>query len=82
MILWKDFVLDDFIGPYLVCSDEEVTPRTHQEDGNTAAILIQETRQEKAPARMVGSPSLDSNGRLGMDADPAGAFLSEPGRRD
>lgn len=68
MILWKDFVMDDLMGPYLVCS-EELGSRDIMEDVNEKQT-IQEMRQEKAPARMVGSPGLDSNALSGMDAGP------------
>ena len=80
MILWKDFVIDDVIGPYLVCSDEVRSSLPVMEDGSTTSI-IQETRQEIRPARMVGSSNLDSTiGRLGMDADPVLDASFEQGR--
>jgi hypothetical protein len=38
-------------------------------------LSIQETRQEKRPARMVGSASLDSEVRNGMEAGRSQKFV-------
>jgi hypothetical protein len=81
VIYWKDFVLDDVLGPIFVMP-ESSTPRpeiydqsyrteatepgrTDTEDG--ARAQIQETRTEQRPARMVGLSDLDSSAQVDMD---------------
>ena len=68
MIIWKDFILDDFLGPVLKdvrATDSDGT--SIMEDANAGSI--QETRQGSRPARMVGFSSLDStNDLLGKEA--------------
>ena len=75
MILWKDFVLDDFLGPVLlmpeeesqntkVCREERLgSPIVMEDEG----MQIQETRQEQRLARMAGLTSLDL-AQTGMEA--------------
>ncbi len=73
MILWNDFVLDSEWGALLVFPEERlevnrITVRSGGTDARNGAsgkkemqgILIQETRQEQRPARMVGLSSHDS----------------------
>jgi hypothetical protein len=71
VIFWKDFILDDVVGPiladvgskddkdYKVCRRTRLGSPSVMEDarGNT----IQETGQEQRPARMAGLSSLDSS---------------------
>lgn len=69
MIFWKDFILDDKFGPLLSIADG-------QGEGDVAAVMedgggqhIQETRQGRQPARMVGNNLLESpNGPTCRDA--------------
>ena len=64
MIRWKDFVLDDVIGPSLILDFNEcreTRPGSAQSVMEDAKAHIQETRQEQRPARMVGLSSLDSS---------------------
>ena len=75
MIIWKDFILDDIVGPVLAlpedlpqtggCSGKQLgSPDTRNgASGKQRAshdAKIQETRQEQRPARMVGPSSHDS----------------------
>ena len=78
MITWKDFVMDDILGPILAMPEELAAELVSPQDsraeqrlgssdtsdgasGNNAAkAVIQETRQEQRPARMVGLSSHDS----------------------
>jgi hypothetical protein len=69
VILWKDFILDDVVGPILdvdfddekeiltSCRRKRIGSPSVMEDANG---IIQETRQEQRPARMVGLSNLDS----------------------
>ena len=69
MIAWMDFVLDEKIGPLLKGADAA-------SGGGVAAVMedsdgqyIQETRQGRQPARMVGNNLLESNnGQVRRDA--------------
>ena len=71
MILWKDFILDDFFGPSLLLESEtsigcreartEDSQYRQEDAGETQAGQIQETGQLQRPARMVGFSRLDSN---------------------
>ncbi len=82
MILWKDFILDDVVGPSLSIEGEDQISVSRgakaqrcgspsiMEDAKVAAI--QETGQEIEPARMVGlsgSESITQSADIGMDAD-------------
>ena len=80
MILWKDFVLDDEIGPSILASllDGVVVTTTScrsvvsgsprvMEDAMGSSI-IQETRRDQRPARMVGYTSLDVQQPPSMEA--------------
>lgn len=74
MIIWKDFVLDDFLGPILAAkSSVEISVNSDvMDDAKTAngaqgCASIQETGQGKQPARMVGRSSLEAV-RNGMEA--------------
>ena len=77
MILWKDFILDDVIGPSLAFADEgEVCrmlrfggPGVMEDASGKKGVKtpIQETGQVRQPARMVGYSSLDS-AQTGMEA--------------
>jgi hypothetical protein len=74
MILWKDFILDDRFGPLLFGADEASA-------GDVAAVMeecdgqnIQETRQGRQPARMVGNNLLES--QRGQACRDAGATAS------
>ena len=74
MIFWKDFILDDIVGPILAMPEERPTTSGRDEtrfgspdtrngaSGNNTVLStdIQETRQEQRPARMVGHSSHDS----------------------
>ena len=68
MILWKDFVIDDQLGPYLFCCEAGADSASIMEDARDGQI--QETRQEQQPARMVGLSSLDSSARNDRDVVP------------
>ena len=82
MIVWMDFVLDDFFGPSLKTGGNEfcrtmrlgrpVIMEDEKRSGNTAGHVetstIQETGQVNRPARMVGSHSLDLNAQTGKEA--------------
>ena len=78
MIFWKDFILDERFGPLLVVAEES-------EEGDVAAVMedsggqhIQETRQERQPARMVGYNLLESqNGPTRMEASAASPLFSQ-----
>ena len=80
MIAWMDFVLDEKFGPLLKGADGA-------SGGGVAAVMddsdgqnIQETRQGRQPARMVGNNLLESNngqGRRDADAMPLSTNLSE-----
>jgi hypothetical protein len=70
MIVWMDFVLDERFGPLLKgaaeASGEGVAAVMEDSDGQH----IQETRQGRQPARMVGNNLLESNqGQDRRDAD-------------
>jgi hypothetical protein len=76
VIIWKDFILDDVVGPVMIdpsdidVNESEVCRRTRL--GSTIIMedehgIIQETRQEQRPARMVGHSSLDSLAEPHMD---------------
>lgn len=86
MILWKDFLIDDEIGPTLM--DPQTCRQTREclaarpratsvmEDANRGATIdgvVQETGQEKRPARMAGliqssDKTTSAVSRTGMDA--------------
>ena len=72
MILWKDFILDDFLGFHLCC-DKPLDGSSIRND----AQIIQETRQVQRPARMVSPPSLESIKTIGMEAERASSRLSQ-----
>ncbi len=77
MICWKDFVLDERFGPLLsVDSGAAVAIRS----ADVASVMedgmcdhIQETGQERRPARMVGKSSLEVKVARRMDAAAASA---------
>jgi hypothetical protein len=82
VILWKDFILDDEIGPCLVVGPAAVVRgssinlKYRKTWPNSSSVMedahtIQETRQEQRPARMAGLSSLDSLFGNGMEADRA-----------
>lgn len=62
---WNDFIFDEVCGPLLVVSEPDET-------GNLGirndAIVIQETRQEQLPARMVGTLHAKLVDETGMEA--------------
>ena len=75
MIRWKDFVLDSDFGAQLDVEFEGVIQvnRGRRIGGpsvkdDASRIKIQETRQERLPARMVGSSSLDDEILASTDA--------------
>lgn len=75
MIFWKDFILDDEIGPYLWIGTSD--PKNRRSKTDCPGVMedaIQETGQEKRPARMVGYSSLDFT-KTGMEAGQ-GKFIS------
>ncbi len=83
MITWNDFVLDERIGPLLSIELEEEATQSRRTRLGSPGIMddardtqIQETRQEKAPARMAGSASLDSL-TYGKEANRAYLAASE-----
>jgi hypothetical protein len=68
MIVWKDFIFDEVLGPLLECPQLEPGSRSFDdrtsvmEDAEIANVdNVQEARREQRPARMVGTVSLDSN---------------------
>ena len=77
MILWKDFILDERVGPIL---SVELAVELATEGADAVSVMedggrhhIQETGQERRPARMVGESSLESNASSRMDAGAASA---------
>jgi len=77
VIYWKDFILDDFIGPQL--SSAAGTSGREERNGRLGvmedAVEIQETGQGIRPARMAGlAPSSDSIPKAGMEAGQANRF--------
>lgn len=69
MIFWKDFILDDFLGPSLkdqkICTEKPGSVSVMEDaDG----ISNQETGQEQRPARMVGNRVSSSYSHLGKEA--------------
>jgi hypothetical protein len=75
VIFWKDFLLDDVVGPVLALPEERLSTKSSREEvrlgspntrngasgkQETLDVSIQETRQEQRPARMVGHSSHDS----------------------
>jgi hypothetical protein len=76
VIIWKDFILDDdVLGAIMIdptdddksfesCRRTRLGSTIIMEDENG---IIQETRQEQRPARMVGHSSLDSLAEPHMD---------------
>ena len=76
MILWKDFILDDVMGPTLVFAFDEIAKLNQEKQTESqkcrasrfgslgvkddADRVIQETRQEIEPARMVGLSGFES----------------------
>ena len=80
MIFWKDFIIDDFMGPLLNVDglkSSEMSLEVRVVDGCDSVIKedeyasrkhIQETRRENEPARMVGQTGLDKKRSLCMDA--------------
>lgn len=84
MIIWKDFVLDHEIGPFLI--DQTISESCREERSGDPCIMedafrgqIQETGQEQSPARMVGAPGLDSH-TYPYDKDVDGARLDTDSR--
>lgn len=69
MITWKDFVLDDRTGPYLIENEDQQNQWKQTESSSVmddakglAVSTIQETGQEQRTARMVGATyGLDSS---------------------
>lgn len=70
MVMWKDFILDDFLGPILSPDlFPEGEKKCRSDAGYRAGVMddakrnvpIQETRQNE-PARMVGDTSLFQSG--------------------
>jgi hypothetical protein len=51
VILWKDFVLDDSLGPILVDRRDLGATRSRVREDASAVALIQETRREDEPLR-------------------------------
>ncbi len=87
MILWKDFVLDDEIGPVLLFREIEQLAGSREKEGAVLRVmedarkhLIQETRQGQQPARMVGISGLEGV-RESMEADKASLTSSQRRRR-
>jgi hypothetical protein len=83
MIFWKDFILDEKFGPLLtwvgVAGMGDVAAVTEDSDGRN----IQETRQERQPARMVGNDLLESQrGPTRMDAGATSPLLNQLGRQN
>ena len=87
MILWQDFILDDQFGPYIVTDDSTVVITSRDIKCRKAVLgspnvmedvrgQIQETGQEKRPARMVGYSSLDSISQSGTDASLGDRVMS------
>ncbi len=87
MILWMDFILDDKFGPLLSIDSSGVGTKdgadvvSVMEDGRSNHI--QETGQERRPARMAGKSSSAFNAASRMDAGIASApqSLSKGGAR-
>jgi hypothetical protein len=65
VITWKDFVFDDVMGPVMMDQDLELASCRRTRIGSPNIMedvtgIIQETRQETRPARMVGRSEIDS----------------------
>lgn len=77
MIFWGDFILDDVVGPVLSISESRVGAKegadviSVKEDGRSNHI--QETGQERRPARMAGKSSSEFNAASRKDAGTASA---------
>lgn len=75
MIFWKDFILDDVVGPILNFDQTSSTNCREERNGrpsiktDTGVKQIQETRQEQRPARMAGLSNLDSKTPEDMEVD-------------
>jgi hypothetical protein len=82
VITWKDFVFDDVMGPVMMDQELPHIPSNFFSTDSTSCrrtrlgspvIMedetgkIQETRQEKRPARMVGCSNFDSFAEPHMD---------------
>jgi hypothetical protein len=72
VITWKDFVFDDVMGPMMMDQDLDLTSCRRTRLGSPVIMedetgKIQETRQEKRPARMVGCSNFDSFAEPHMD---------------
>ena len=87
MITWGDFVLDEVFGPLLSCDSRLGSSFVVMEDAsgaNSGGFItpqIQETGQEKSPARMVGLASLDSTKKpLRQEAGQSGRVDTHRGR--
>ena len=86
MIVWKDFILDDVLGTFLIEREErnskDLKVCRRGRPGNQSimedAVSIQETGQEQLPARMVGFSSLDLT-KPDMEVG-SGDQSSRPGR--
>jgi hypothetical protein len=88
VITWKDFILDDVVGPVMMdpspidSNETEVCRRTRlgstivMEDEESENSSIQETRQEQRPARMVGHSSLDSSASPHMEVSSSNRALT------
>ena len=75
MIIWKDFILDERVGPIL---SVDLAVELATEGADAVSVMedggrhhIQETGQERRPARMVGESSLESNASSRMEAGTA-----------
>jgi hypothetical protein len=83
VIYWKDFILDDVMGPVLripeSASSGKQSDRTETRDASCTdteegtRAQIQETRTEQRPARMVGPSDLDSSAQVDMDVSRSNA---------
>ena len=85
MILWMDFILDDKVGPVLsidsigMGASDGADVVSVMEDGRSNHI--QETGQERRPARMAGKSSSEFIAASRMDAGTASAPPSIHGTR-
>lgn len=88
-MIWKDFVFDEVLGPFLVMPEED---RMHRTEACRASVMedagrseVQETRREQPPARparMASQASMGSSSksiRQGMEAESLGGVNSGAG---
>jgi hypothetical protein len=86
VITWKDFILDDVVGPIMndaIFESSDLSCRVTSRLGSPIVMedvtgAIQETGQEQRPARMVGLSHLDSCTEPHMEVSSEDQALESP----